>query len=77
MHNIEVDSINQGIRKLLKAKALLTGQEYRRYVSPKKYEDYMAGDRILFNITNKDLQIENGEFATITSVSNDKFVAKR
>ncbi|WP_371256137.1 toprim domain-containing protein [Rickettsia endosymbiont of Ixodes scapularis] len=36
----------------------------------------MAGDRILFKSTNKDLQIENGEFATITLVSNDKFVAK-
>lgn len=75
MCNIEVDSINQGIRELLKAKGLLTG-EYRRYLPSQQYEDYMAGDRILFKSTNKDLQIENGEFATITSVSNDKFVAK-
>ncbi|WP_410528047.1 toprim domain-containing protein [Rickettsia tamurae] len=30
----------------------------------------------MFKSTNKDLQIENGEFATITLVSNDKFVAK-
>ncbi|WP_341789883.1 hypothetical protein [Rickettsia endosymbiont of Polydrusus tereticollis] len=35
----------------------------------------MAGDRILFKSTNKDLQIENGEFATITSVSNDRLIA--
>ncbi len=76
MRNAEVDSINQGIRELLKAKGLLTGKGYRRYLSLKQYEDYMAGDRILFKTTNKDLQIENGEFATITSVSNDKFVAK-
>uniref|UniRef100_UPI00050A1063 ATP-dependent DNA helicase n=1 Tax=Rickettsia tamurae TaxID=334545 RepID=UPI00050A1063 len=76
MRNVEVDSINQGIRELLKAKGLLTGKEYRHYLSSKKHEDYMAGDRILFKTTNKDLQIENGEFATITSVSNDKFVAK-
>lgn len=76
MCNIEVDSINQGIRELLKAKGLLTGKEYRRYLPSQQYEDYMAGDRILFKSTNKDLQIENGEFATITSVSNDKFVAK-
>ncbi|WP_342269538.1 AAA family ATPase [Rickettsia endosymbiont of Orchestes rusci] len=76
MRNAEVDSINQGIRELLKAKGLLTGKEYRRYASPKKYEDYMAGDRILFKSTNKDLQIENGEFATITLVSNDRLIAK-
>ncbi len=76
MRNVEVDSINQGIRELLKAKGLLTGKEYRRYLPSQQYEDYMAGDRILFKSTNKDLQIENGEFATITSVSNDKFVTK-
>ncbi|KJV78085.1 AAA domain protein, partial [Rickettsia hoogstraalii str. RCCE3] len=33
MRNIEVDSINQGIRELLKAKGLLTGKEYRRYIA--------------------------------------------
>ncbi len=76
MRNAEVDSINQGIRELLKAKGLLTGQEYRCYLPAQQYEDYMAGDRILFKTTNKDLQIENGEFATITLVSNDKFIAK-
>jgi hypothetical protein len=76
IRNQEVDSINQGIRELLKAQGLLTGKEYRRYISLKKYEDYMVGDRILFKSTNKDLQIENGEFAALTSVSNDKFVAK-
>ncbi len=76
MRNAEVDSINQGIRELLKARGLLTGKEYRRYLSSEKHEDYIAGDRILFKSTNKDLQIENGEFATITSVSNDKFIAK-
>ncbi|QWB86753.1 RecBCD enzyme subunit RecD [Rickettsia parkeri] len=76
MRNVEVDSINQGTRELLKAKGLLTGQEYRRYLPSQQYEDYMVGDRILFKSTNKDLQIENGEFATITLVSNDKFVAR-
>ncbi len=76
MRNVEVDSINQGIRELLKAKGLLTGKEYRHYLSSEKHEDYMAGDRILFKSTNKDLQIENGEFATITSVSNDRLIAK-
>ncbi|EER22343.1 AAA family ATPase [Rickettsia endosymbiont of Ixodes scapularis] len=76
MRNVEVDSINQGIRELLKSKGLLTGTEYRHHLSSEKHGDYMAGDRILFKVTNKDLQIENGEFATITSVSNDKFVAR-
>ncbi len=78
--NQEVDSINQGIRELLKASGLLTGKEYRRSIlgskSDKQYEDYMVGDRILFKATDKDLQIENGEFATLVSVSNNKFVAK-
>ncbi|HJD59011.1 MAG TPA: AAA family ATPase, partial [Rickettsia endosymbiont of Ceroptres masudai] len=76
IRNTEVDSINQGIRELLKAKGLLTGKEYRHYISLKQYADYMVGDRILFKITNKDLQIENGEFATITTISNDRFIAK-
>ncbi|KJV80188.1 AAA domain protein [Rickettsia hoogstraalii str. RCCE3] len=76
MRNVEVDSLNQGFRELLKAKGLLTGKEYRCYISSEKHEDYMAGDRILFKSTNKDLQIENGEFATITLVSNDRLIAK-
>ncbi len=78
--NQEVDSINQGIRELLKASGLLTGKEYRRFIleskSDKQYEDYMVGDRILFKVTDKELQIENGEFATIVLVSDNKFVAK-
>ncbi len=31
IRNTEVDSINQGIRELLKAKGWLTGKEYRHY----------------------------------------------
>ncbi len=33
MRNAEVDSLNQGIRELLKAQGLLTGKEYRCYIS--------------------------------------------
>jgi|GEM_PF-5259193 len=55
---------------------VLTGKEYRCYLSAQKYEDYMAGDRIVFKATNKDLQIENGEFATLMLVGTDKFVTK-
>ncbi|CAK6536984.1 MAG: hypothetical protein IRD7MM_00455 [Candidatus Midichloria mitochondrii] len=36
----------------------------------------MSGDRIVFRSTSKDLQVENGEFATITSVSDDKLTVK-
>jgi Ti-type conjugative transfer relaxase TraA len=78
--NKEVDSINQGIRELLKVSGILTGKEYRRFIleskSDKQYEDYMVGDRILFKVTDKELQIENGEFATLVSVNDNKFVAK-
>ena len=76
LRNEEVDNLNREIRKLLKTDGILTGKEYRRYISAEKYEDYQTGDRILFKTTDKKLQIKNGEFATITSVSNDKFIAK-
>ena len=76
VRNEEVDNLNQEIRNLLKANGTLTGKEYRRHISAKEYEDYQVGDRILFKTTDKKLQIENGEFATLISVSNDKFVAK-
>ncbi|WP_371253884.1 hypothetical protein [Orientia tsutsugamushi] len=36
----------------------------------------MAGDRIVFQKSYKDLQIQNSEFATLTSVSKNKFIAK-
>ncbi|KJV78084.1 toprim domain protein [Rickettsia hoogstraalii str. RCCE3] len=36
----------------------------------------MVGDCIVFKSTNKDLQIENGAFASIVSVSNNRFIAK-
>ncbi|KJV69862.1 putative conjugative transfer protein TraA [Orientia tsutsugamushi str. UT76] len=36
----------------------------------------MVGDRIVFQKSNKDLQIQNSEFATLTSVDKNEFVAK-
>nr|WP_245406876.1 hypothetical protein [Orientia tsutsugamushi] len=36
----------------------------------------MVGDRIVFQKSNKDLQIQNSEFATLTSVNKNEFVAK-
>lgn len=80
VRNKDVDALNRGIRELLKANGLLTGQEYRHSVvseimGKKIYEDYMAGERILFKTSNKKLFIENGEFATLRSVNRDQFVA--
>ncbi|SPM45531.1 conjugal transfer protein TraI [Orientia tsutsugamushi] len=36
----------------------------------------MAGDRIVFQTNDKDLQIQNSEFATLVSIDENKFVAK-
>ncbi|WP_045917414.1 hypothetical protein [Orientia tsutsugamushi] len=36
----------------------------------------MAGDRIVFQTNDKDLQIQNSEFATLVSIDESKFVAK-
>ncbi|KJV83746.1 description family protein [Orientia tsutsugamushi str. UT76] len=36
----------------------------------------MAGDRIVFQKSDKDLQIQNSEFTTLTSVNKNEFVAK-
>ncbi len=36
----------------------------------------MKGDRIIFKISNKELQTKNGEFASLIEVSQNKFIAK-
>nr|WP_284524772.1 AAA family ATPase [Orientia tsutsugamushi] len=75
VRNKDVDILNSSIRSLLKANGTLQGTEYRRSIDGKK-ESYMAGDRIVFQKSDKDLQIQNSEFATLTSVSKNKFIAK-
>ncbi|WP_371222305.1 toprim domain-containing protein [Orientia tsutsugamushi] len=75
VRNKDVDILNSSIRSLLKANGTLQGPEYRRSIAGRK-ESYMAGDRIVFQKSDKDLQIQNSEFATLTSVSKNKFIAK-
>nr|WP_050897514.1 hypothetical protein [Orientia tsutsugamushi] len=75
VRNKEVDILNSSIRSLLKANGTLQGTEYRRSIAGRK-ESYMAGDRIVFQKSDKDLQIQNSEFATLTSVNKNEFVAK-
>ncbi|WP_371218613.1 AAA family ATPase [Orientia tsutsugamushi] len=75
VRNKDVDILNSSIRSLLKANGTLQGPEYRRSIAGRK-ESYMAGDRIVFQTSDKDLQIQNSEFATLTSVNKNEFVAK-
>ncbi|WP_371219562.1 AAA family ATPase [Orientia tsutsugamushi] len=75
VRNKDVDILNSSIRSLLKANGTLKGKEYRRSIAERK-ESYMAGDRIVFQKSYKDLQIQNSEFATLTSVNKNEFVAK-
>ncbi|WP_342638890.1 AAA family ATPase [Orientia tsutsugamushi] len=75
VRNKDVDILNSSIRSLLKANGTLQGTEYRRSIAERK-KSYMAGDRIVFQKSYKDLQIQNSEFATLTSVSKNKFIAK-
>ncbi|WP_371253542.1 toprim domain-containing protein [Orientia tsutsugamushi] len=75
----EAENINQNIRNYMKENGDLKGPEYSILISgaeSKKYANYMAGDRIIFQTNDKDLQIQNSEFATLVSIDESKFVAK-
>ncbi|SPR03749.1 toprim domain-containing protein [Orientia tsutsugamushi] len=75
----EAENINQNIRNYMKENGDLKGPEYSILISgaeSKKYANYMAGDRIVFQTNDKDLQIQNSEFATLVSIDENKFVAK-
>ncbi|WP_342637790.1 hypothetical protein [Orientia tsutsugamushi] len=75
----EAENINQHIRNYMKENGALKGPEYSISISgaeSKKYANYMAGDRIVFQTNDKDLQIQNSEFATLVSIDENKFVAK-
>ncbi|WP_371222378.1 toprim domain-containing protein [Orientia tsutsugamushi] len=75
----EAENINQNIRNYMKENGDLKGPEYSILISgaeSKKYANYMAGDRIVFQTKDKDLQIQNSEFATLVSIDESKFVAK-
>ncbi|MGC0371941.1 MAG: hypothetical protein DGJ47_000642 [Rickettsiaceae bacterium] len=47
--------------------------EYIADIMPKSF---MKGDRIIFNKTNKDLGLSNGEFGTIEYVDREEFVVR-
>ncbi|WP_371219592.1 toprim domain-containing protein [Orientia tsutsugamushi] len=75
----EAENINQNIRNYMKENGALKGPEYSILISgaeSKKYANYMAGDRIVFQTNDKNLQIQNSEFATLVSIDENKFVAK-
>ncbi|KJV95079.1 putative conjugal transfer protein TraA, partial [Orientia tsutsugamushi str. UT76] len=69
-----VDILNSSIRSLLKANGTLKGKEYRRSIAEGKSPIWQEIE--CFSNKHKDLQIQNSEFATLTSVSKNKFIAK-
>lgn len=77
--NSDVDALNAGAREFmknsLKAKGLAIGPEI---VITKDGQNYcfIKHDRIVFNTSNKDLKVNNGDFGTLESVSENKFVVK-
>ncbi|KJV54696.1 putative conjugative transfer protein TraA [Orientia chuto str. Dubai] len=52
VRNKDVDVLNLSARALLKANGTLKGSEYCRLIAGKK-ESYTVGDRIIFQISNK------------------------
>lgn len=66
-----VSMLNAGAREHLKAQGVLTGYEIRVGI-----ESYMKGDRIVITETNKNLDLKNGEFGKIISLSKNKFKFK-
>ena len=73
--NVDVDTLNAGARELLKAKGNLSGSEV---VITKDGKDFcfMKNDRIVFNQSNKEQGLSNGDFGNLESVSPTKFVVK-
>ncbi|WP_342638730.1 conjugal transfer protein TraI [Orientia tsutsugamushi] len=67
----EAENINQNIRNYMKENGDLKGPEYSILISgaeSKKYANYMAGDRIVFQTNDKDLQIQNS--IELTAIRN-------
>ena len=87
LRNKEVNALNESIREVLKAQGRLLGPEYQITKAQEQTgltkeqvvqtsKGYMKGDRIVFGTTPKDLPAKNGDFATLTFASKDKFIAK-
>lgn len=85
--NSDVDIINAGARALLKSAGELSGTEYalknQNNQNNKDNDEknsnspsFMAGDRIVFKKSNKVLGINNGDFASLQSLTSTSFKAK-
>ena len=70
--NIDVDTLNAGARELLKAKNILSGEEILIIKDGKDY-CFMQNDRIVFNQSNKEIGVSNGDFGIVKSLSSIKF----
>ncbi|MEA0971258.1 putative conjugal transfer protein TraH [Candidatus Megaera venefica] len=73
--NTDVDTLNAGARELLKAKNILSGTEISITKDAKDFF-FMKNDRIVFNQSNKELNLSNGDFGNLEAVSSTKFVVK-
>ncbi|WP_322777403.1 AAA family ATPase, partial [Candidatus Megaera venefica] len=72
VRNTDVDALNAGVRELLKAKNILSGSEVLITKDGKNY-CFMKNDRIVFNQSNKEVGVSNGDFGIVKSLSNVKF----
>jgi len=70
--NTDVDALNAGARELLKAKNILSGSEVLITKDGKNY-CFMKNDRIVFNQSNKEIGVSNGDFGVVKSLSSLKF----
>ena len=73
--NTDVDILNAGARELLKANGILSGSEVSITKGGKDFF-FIKNDRIVFNQSNKELNLSNGDFGNLESVSPTKFVVK-
>jgi Ti-type conjugative transfer relaxase TraA len=70
--NTDVDALNAGARELLKTKNILSGEEILITKDVKNY-CFMKNDRIVFNQSNKEIGVSNGDFGIVKSLSSSKF----
>jgi len=69
IENKNVDALNAGARKYLKASGYLVGDEYSI-----AGREFIRGDRILITKTDKSLGTTNGNISAIEYVDSNKFV---
>ncbi len=65
--NADVDGLNQAIRTGAKAQGLIHG-EALKVASKRGKIEIMAGDRLVFEVTDKARGLDNGAFATVVGV---------